>query len=95
MLILPTSRQYSPTKKEGGSIDSKLIQEVRLEQRLNMLLKQNDYQREYPVECNNRCSSMCRQCLYNVESVILYASKYNRVGGFRSYLIHYVDLSNF
>ncbi|WP_410496833.1 hypothetical protein QTL86_06510 [Cellulosilyticum sp. ST5] len=49
-------------------MDSKLIQEVQLENQMNMLLEQIEYQLEHPMECSHRNKAMCRQCLYNVET---------------------------
>ena len=46
-------------------MESKLIQEVRLDLQLNKLLKQIDYELEHPIECSHRNKAMCRQCLYN------------------------------
>ena len=51
-------------------MDSKLMQEIRLEQELNKLLKQIDYQLEHPIECSHGNKAMCMQCLYNVGSII-------------------------
>ncbi|WP_190283326.1 hypothetical protein [Cellulosilyticum sp. WCF-2] len=56
-------------------MDSKSIQEVRLEHQMNKLLKQIGYQLEHPVECIHRNKAMCSQCLYNVGSVIPICSK--------------------
>ena len=57
--------------KERVNMDSKLIQEMRLEHQMNTLLKQI----EYPIECDNRFSSICKQCIYNVGDVIPICSK--------------------
>ena len=65
----------TPTKKEGISMDSKLIQEVRLDLQRNKLLKQIDYQLEHPVECRYRNKTMCKQCIYNVGSIVSICSK--------------------
>ncbi len=56
-------------------MESKLIQEIRLEQELNMLIKQIDYQLEHPIECSNRNKAICRKCIYNVGSVTPICSK--------------------
>ena len=56
-------------------MDSKLMQEVRLEHQMNTLLKQIEYQVEHPIECSHRNKAMCSQCLYNVGSVIPICSK--------------------
>lgn len=60
-----------PTMKEGVCMESKLIQEIRLEIEMNRLLKQIEYQLEHPVECMHRNKTMCRQCFYNVGSITL------------------------
>lgn len=56
-------------------MDNKLIQEIRLELQMNRLLKQIDYQLEYPIECSHRNKAMCSQCLYNVGSITPICSK--------------------
>ena len=56
-------------------MDSKLIQEVQLENQMNMLLKQIDYELEQPMECSHRNKAMCMQCLYNVGSITPICSK--------------------
>lgn len=65
----------TPTKKEGVCMESKLIQQKRLEQQFNMLLKQIDYQLEHPIECSHRNKAMCKDCLYNVGGAIPICSK--------------------
>ena len=47
-------------------MESKLIQETRLEHRMNTLLKQIEYYVEHPIECSHENKPMCSQCLYNV-----------------------------
>ena len=56
-------------------METKLIQEIRLELQLNKLLKQIEHQLETPIECSHGNKAMCRQCLYNVGSVIPICSK--------------------
>ncbi|WP_171903765.1 hypothetical protein [Cellulosilyticum sp. I15G10I2] len=56
-------------------MESRLIQEIRLEQHLNKLLTEIDYQLKNPIECNYRGSSMCFQCIYNVGSPSTICSK--------------------
>lgn len=77
---ITTCLKYLPpgntlTKEEGVSMDSKLIQDVRLELQLNRLLKQIDYQLDYPNGCNKKCGSRCKQCLYNVGTITPICSK--------------------
>ena len=56
-------------------MESKLIQEIRLELQMNRLLEQIGYQVENPIECLCKVSFMCRQCIYNVGSAIPICSK--------------------
>ena len=56
-------------------MESKLIQDIRLELQLDKLLKQIDYRLEHPIECSHRYKAMCSQCLYNVGSVIPICTK--------------------
>ncbi|MBP3887680.1 MAG: hypothetical protein J6F30_08545 [Cellulosilyticum sp.] len=47
-------------------MESRLIQEIRSELRMNRLLKQIEYQLENPIECTKKSSFRCVHCAYNV-----------------------------
>ena len=65
----------TPTEKEGGCMESKLIQEIRSEQLMNRLLKQIECQLENPIECSKKANFRCAHCVYNVGEVEPICSK--------------------